>query len=137
MKHILVCIALLGLLLVGCGETQTADTTASIPASATAGTPTPAASPLVGVWVNAGQYADGHDFVETMTLAADGTATVHLEYQGADYATLTGVWTEESGVLNVDFTDPNTRDRSYAYTVTETALTLTGEGKDVTYQRQE
>lgn len=136
MKHILVCIALLCLLLVGCEVVETPTTTAAARTDAPASA-APAVPALVGVWVNAGQYADGHDFVETMTLAADGTATVHLEYQGADYATLTGVWTEESGVLNVDFSDPNTRDRSYAYTVTETALTLTGEGKDVTYQRQE
>lgn len=122
MKRILVCLALLCLLLAACGE-------AEAPAAE------PAAPSLVGVWVNAGQYSEGHDFVETMTLSADGSVTVHLEYQGADYATLTGAWTAENGVLNVDFTDPNTKDRSYTYTVTETTLTLGGDGKAVEYQR--
>ena len=132
MKHILVCIALLCLLLVGCGETDAPTETAARTDPAA-----PAVPALVGVWVNAGQYSDGHDFVETLTLAADGTASVHLDYRGADYATLPGVWTEADGVLNVDFSDPDTRDRSYTYTVTETTLTLTGEGKAVRYQRQE
>ena len=123
MKRILVCLALLCLLLAACGE-------AEAPATE------PAAPSLVGVWVNAGQYSDGHDFVETLTLAADGTVTVHLEYRGSDYATLTGSWSEENGVLRVDFTDPNTKDRVYAYTVTDTTLVLTGDGKDVSYTRQ-
>jgi hypothetical protein len=35
----------------------------------------------------------------------------------------------------VDFTDPNTKDRSYRYALTETSLTLTGSGKEVVYQR--
>lgn len=99
-------------------------------------TDTTKALALTGVWVNAGQYAQGRDFVETLTLKEDGTAAVHLDYQGKDYATLEGNWTAEGGVLTVDFTDPDTRDRSYAYTVTETTLILTGDGKDVEYQRQ-
>ena len=126
MKRFLVWLAfLLCLLLSACGEEETQTSAA------------PAAPSLIGTWVNAGQYSDGHDFVETMTLAPDGTVTVHLEYQGRDYATLTGSWAEESGVLQVDFTDPGTKDRSYSYAVTETTLTLTGGGKDVTYQRDQ
>ena len=122
MKRFLFCL-LLCLLLAGCGGRETVTTTESGPG-------------LAGVWVNAGQYSDGHDFVETLTLAADGTVTVHLEYRGSDYATLTGAWTAENGVLNVDFTDPNTKDRSYTYTLTETTLTLSGDGKAVEYQRR-
>ena len=122
MKRFLLCL-LLCLLLAGCGGRETVTTTESGPG-------------LAGVWVNAGQYSDGHDFVETLTLAADGTVTVHLEYRGSDYATLTGSWSEENGVLRVDFTDPNTKDRVYAYTVTDTTLVLTGDGKDVSYFRQ-
>lgn len=136
MKRVLVCLALLCLLLAACGEAQTAETAAGIPAPATVAATSPAAPSLVGVWVNAGQYSEGHDFVETMTLNADGGVTVHLEYQGADYATLTGAWTTENSVLNVDFTDPNTKDRSYTYTLTETTLTLSGDGKAVEYLRQ-
>ena len=103
------------------------------PETPTDTTKTPA---LTGVWVNAGQYSQGRDFVETLTLRENGAASVHLDYQGKDYATLEGTWTAENGVLTVDFTDPDTRDRTYAYTVTETTLTLTGDGKDVEYQRQ-
>ena len=117
MKRFLLCF-LLCLLLTACGTSR------SGPA-------------LTGTWVNAGQYSEGHDFVETLTLAEDGTLTVHLEYRGSDYATLNGTWTESDGVLNVDFADPDTKDRSYRYTVTETALVLTGDGKDVTYTRKE
>ncbi len=136
MKRVLACLALLCLLLAACGEAQTAETAAGIPAPATVAATSPAAPSLVGVWVNAGQYSEGHDFVETMTLNADGGVTVHLEYQGADYATLTGAWTTENSVLNVDFTDPNTKDRSYTYTLTETTLTLSGDEKAVEYLRQ-
>ena len=71
-----------------------------------------------------------------MTLREDGSVTVHLEYQGADYATLEGRWTAEGDVLSVDFTDPNTRDREYTYALTETTLILTGGGKTVEYVRE-
>ena len=94
------------------------------------------ASPLCGVWINAGQSSEGRDFVETLTLRGDGSVTVHLDYRGADYATLEGSWTAENGVLNVDFTDPDTRDRSYLYTLKGTSLTLTGEEKTVEYVRK-
>ena len=123
MKRILVCLALLCLMLAACGEAEAPTTTA------------PAAPSLAGVWVNAGRYSEGRDFVETLTLSEEGKVTVHLEYQGADYATLTGIWTVSDGVLKVDFTDPNTKDRVYTYTLTENALILTGDGKDVEYQR--
>ena len=116
MKRLL-CLALLCLLLVGCRAPQSGPV-------------------LTGAWVNAGQYSQGRDFVETLTLREDGSVTVHLDYRGTDYATLEGRWTAEDGVLNVDFTDPNARDRTYTYTLTEETLTLTGNGKDVTYQRQ-
>ena len=107
------------------------------PENPTTGTTTEApAAALVGVWVNAGQYSEGRDFVETLTLNRDGTASVHLDYQGADYATLEGTWTAENGLLNVDFTDPNVRDRTYSYALSGTTLVLTGSGKDVAYQRQ-
>ena len=116
MKRLL-CLALLCLLLAGCRAPQSGPV-------------------LTGAWVNAGQYSQGRDFVETLTLREDGTAEVHLDYQGQPYADLAGTWTAAGGVLNVDFTDPNARDRTYTYTLTEETLTLTGNGKDVTYQRQ-
>ena len=126
MKKRLLALLLCLLLLTACAtpETPTAATTES-----------PARS-LIGVWVNAGQYSEGRDFVETLTLNRDGTAVVHLDYRGKDYATLEGQWSADGSVLNVTFRDPNTRDRTYTYTLTETTLVLTGDGKDVEYQRQ-
>ena len=124
MKRLLVCLALLCLLLAACGgaESPTASTEAPGPG-------------LAGVWVNAGQYTEGRDFVETLTLREDGTAEVHLDYRGKPYADLAGTWTAEGDTLSVDFTDPNTRDRTYTYALTETTLTLTGGGKEVVYRR--
>ena len=91
---------------------------------------------LVGTWVNEGQYSEGRDFVETLTLTEEGGILVQLDYQGRPYATLEGVWSAGDGVLRVDFADPDTRDRVYSYTVTETSLVLTGDGKDVEYVRR-
>ena len=122
MKRLLTAVLLLCLLLTACGKPTAVETEAS--------------PSLVGVWVNAGQYSEGRDFVETLTLNADGTAVVHLDYQGKDYATLEGRWSVAGDTLSVDFADPDTRDRSYTYTLTEETLILTGSGKDVSYQRQ-
>ena len=116
MKRILSCFALLSLLLTGCAGKR--DQT------------------LVGTWVNAGQYADGKDFVETMILREDGTITVHLDYQGRDYATLEGTWHTEQDVLTLDFTDPNVRDRTYTCTLSGDTLILAGDEKTVEYSRK-
>ena len=134
MKKLLFAALLVLLLLSACGKPE-ASTNPATDATTTEAAET-AVSALVGVWVNAGQYSEGRDFVETLTLNRDGTASVHLEYQGKDYATLTGTWTAEGNILRVDFTDPDTRDREYSFTLTETTLVLTGDGKDVEYQRQ-
>ena len=120
------------LLLTACTAPEVPTVTVS---TTDAATEAPGAA-LVGVWVNAGQYSEGRDFVETLTLNRDGTASVHLEYQGQDYATLEGTWTAAGNTLSVDFTDPNTRDRTYTYVLTETTLVLTGNGKDVEYVRE-
>ena len=139
-KRLLTALLLLCLLLTACGgpkrggtvpASSAPDPTAAEPAGTDA---LPAA--LCGVWVNWGQYSDGRDFVETLTLNRDGTAEVHLEYQGKDYATLTGTWSADGDTLSVDFTDPDTRDRTYTYTLTETGLILTGDGKNVEYVRE-
>lgn len=124
MKRLLACLVLLSLLLTACGDAEGA-------AAASAEAPA-----LPGVWINEGQYSEGRDFVETLTLRADGSAVVHLDYQGRPYADLAGSWTAAGDTLSVDFSDPNTRDRTYSYTLTETTLTLTGSGKEVVYRRQ-
>ena len=92
---------------------------------------------LAGTWVNRGQYEEGKDFVETMTLRDDGTAVIHLEYQGRDYQTVEGNWTETEGKLRFSFPDGSARDRVYDYTLDGDTLTFTGGGKTVTYQRQD
>ena len=117
MKRLFVCLLLLCLLLSGCRTPQ-------------------AAPALTGIWVNAGQYSAGRDFVETLTLNEDGTALVHLDYQGSPYADLAGTWTADGTTLSVDFTDPGTRDRVYTYALTETTLKLSGGGKDAEYVRR-
>ena len=122
MKRLIACLALLCLLLTACGDAEHAAASGEAPA-------------LPGVWVNEGQYSEGRDFVETLTLHEDGTAEVHLDYQGRPYADLAGSWTALGDTLNVDFSDPNARDRSYSYALTETTLTLTGSGKAVVYRR--
>ena len=132
MKRILICLALLWLL-AGCAVREAA---VSVGTDAPPSTPTTTQEPvLTGVWVNRGQYTEGRDFVETMTLREDGTALIHLDYQGKDYATLEGRWTAINGMLSVTFRDGETKDRVYRYTLTDTTLTLTGDGKDVTYER--
>ena len=127
MKKRLLALLFCFLLLAACVKPETPTTAAT--------TEAPALS-LAGVWVNAGQYSEGRDFVETLTLNENGTAQVHLDYQGKPYADLEGTWTADGTTLSVDFTDPNTRDRVYTYALTETTLTLTGSGKDVQYLRQ-
>ena len=125
MRRCLLLAAILCLLLCGCAKSGTVQSAAE-----------QAEPSLVGVWVNRGQYGPGQDFVETMTLTQDGEARVHLDYQGAPYADLEGQWSARDGLLLVTFRDPEVQDRSYAYTLSDATLTLTGAGKDVTYQRQ-
>ena len=91
--------------------------------------PHPAA--LTGIWVNEGQYSEGHDFVETMTLLDDGTLLVHLDYQGSPYADLTGTWIAENGSLTFTLEDGTVR--VYEYRRSGIYLTLTGNGKTVEY----
>ena len=117
MKRILCCLILLCLLLAGCQAPQEGPS-------------------LLGTWVNVGQYSEGRDFVETMTLRIDGTVTVNLEYQGSDYATLEGTWRTETEILTIDFTDPNVRDRTYTYTLSGDTLILAGDEKTVEYSRK-
>ena len=89
---------------------------------------------LIGVWRNAGQYTEGRDFVETLTLNEDGSCTVHLEYQGEDYQTLEGSYTVENGILSVDYRDQSgTVNRSFQYTRDGRELILKTEAKIVTY----
>lgn len=89
---------------------------------------------LPGVWVNAGQYSEGRDFVETLTVNADGTLRVHLDYQGAAYADLDGTWVESGKTLTFTMSDGTVR--VYDYAVSQTELTLEGSGKTVAYQRK-
>ena len=90
---------------------------------------------LPGVWVNEGRYTEGRDFVETLTVNPDGTLTVHLDYQGSPYADLTGTWAREGKSLTFTMSDGTVR--VYDYEADAAALTLTGSGKEVRYQRMQ
>lgn len=91
---------------------------------------------LAGVWENSGNYSDGRSFVETLTLNADGTARIHLDYEGEDYATLTGTYEAEDGVLTVVIDDEEEPyEKVYAYVLSGDSLTLQSDEKTVTYTR--
>lgn len=122
------------LLLAGCGAGEAA--APEVEASReTAAPETREGAALVGSWENRGQYSQGRDFVETMILEENGTARIHLDYQGEPYADLEGQWLARNGELLVTFRGDDARDRSYSYAVRDGVLTLTGDGKEVTYQR--
>ncbi len=134
MKRLFACLALLCLLLAGCTTPPREEDESTAPPEIE--TQHVSAGALCGTWVNEGQYEPGRDFVETMTLQKDGSAVIHLDYQGNSYATLVGRWKAQADTLSVTFTDGKTRDRIYQYALTETTLTLTGDGKVVEYTRQ-
>ena len=91
---------------------------------------------LVGTWRNEGQYNEGHDFVETMTLDAGGLCTVHLEYQGADYQTLEGTYIVSDGLLYTTLKTGNeTVQRNFRYTLEGRELTLETNSKTVIYTK--
>ena len=130
----LILVLLLTLTLCGCG--RAADKPEQTLPDADSSALPPEAEELLGVWVNAGQYEAGKDFVETLTLADDGTAVIHLDYQGRDYATLTGSFTTQAGVLIVHLSEDGTNyDRIYDYTLENGDLILTSESKTVRYSK--
>ena len=89
---------------------------------------------VVGVWRNAGQYEEGKDFVETLTLDENGGCTVHLEFMGEDYQTLEGSYTVQGGVLFTEYADAGGKiSRSFQYTRDGRELILKTETKTVTY----
>lgn len=102
----------------------------------TAAPPENEAEPLLGVWRNEGQYTEGRDFVETLTMNADGSCTVHLDYRGADYQTLQGVWFAADGMLVYTLEDPSGPvERSFLYTINDGTLVLDNGAKIVSYER--
>ena len=121
------------LLLAGCAAPGSGTETAPVTeAPAEAGE----AAALIGMWRNAGQYSEGRDFVETMTLNEDGSCTIHLDYQGEDYQTLSGSYEVKNGVLYTDLDTENGRmQRSFQYTIDGRELILQNEQKSVTYIR--
>ena len=88
MKRLLPILLCLLLLLCACGRSEAAP---------------------VGTWVNAGQYTEGRDFVETVTLRDDGSLSVHLDYRGEPYADLTGTWELEGEKLTFTMDDGTVR----------------------------
>ena len=115
------------LLLAGCAAPGSGTETAPV-------TETPAedgeAAALIGMWRNAGQYSEGRDFVETMTLNEDGSCTIHLDYQGEDYQTLSGSYEVKNGVLYTDLdTENGQMQRSFQYTLDGREMILQNEKK--------
>lgn len=92
---------------------------------------------IAAVWINAGQYSDGKDFVETMSLLSDGTAIIHMDYQGEDYETLFGTYTALQGVLTVTIDADEPYRKVYQYDLDANILTLYGNEKTVTYRRSD
>ena len=133
MKKTIALALTLVLLLAGCAAPGSGAETAPV-------TEAPAedgeAAALIGMWRNAGQYSEGRDFVETMTLNEDGSCTIHLDYQGEDYQTLNGSYEVRDSVLYTDLDTGNGRvQRSFQYTLDGRELILQNEQKSVTYIR--
>lgn len=140
MKHLrlLIPCLLLALLTAGCtkGYTEPPDLT-SAASQAASEAPADEQRLLVGVWRNAGQYGEGRDFVETMTLDEGGICTIVLDYQGVEnYQTLTGVYTVEDGMLLVTLEgDDGSYERNYRYTLDGVVLTLDNGEKSAVYRK--
>ena len=90
---------------------------------------------LWGTWINAGQYSEGRDFVETLTIEPEGRIRVHLAYQGKPFSDLDGVCSMNGDVLTFTMSDGTVR--TYQYEVDGTVLTLTGEDRTVVYRRSD
>ena len=137
MKRSILLLLLAALLLCGCTAKSTGPSEAHAPAE-TETRPVDEQRILVGVWRNEGQYAEGHEFVETMTLDEGGICTIHLTYQGADYQTLEGVYLVENGTLSVTLEGADgSYERDYRYTLDGDTLVLENGEKTVTYLRAE
>ncbi len=90
---------------------------------------------LEGVWVNAGEYSEGRDFVETLTIRSDYTIRVHLDYQGKAYNDLAGTYLLVGKTLTFTLADGTVR--VYDYELDGTVLTLVGEDRTVIYRRSD
>lgn len=88
----------------------------------------------VGTWVNAGQYTEGRDFVETLTIRDDGSLSVHLDYRGKPYADLTGAWELEGETLTFTMGDGTVR--VYTFAVSGDELILKNSDRTVAYARR-
>lgn len=145
MKKNIVCVLLVLLVLsfFGCGTQTQEETTLS---ETTQTTQQPAETQpahftddpqIAAVWINSGQYSDGHDFIETMSLLSDGSAMIHMDYQGSDYETLFGTYTARQGVLTVYIEADEPYQRQYQYELDANILTLYGQDKTVVYRRSD
>lgn len=88
---------------------------------------------LVGCWVKTGEFEEGADYVETLTVNGDGTLSVQLDYRGEPYQTLTGTYviSGKHFVVTIDADTPYTTD--YRYAVDGRELTLSDENGSYVY----
>ena len=140
MKRIILCLMIF-MLLVGCAapaqdvmdDTQPeqvpeTETTAEVDR------PGQDAEEVFGVWRNVGQYEEGREFVETMTLDPYGECLIQLDYQGELYQVLYGSYYVAGGWLYTTLdNDGEEVHRDYAYTRDGRELILENESKSVTY----
>lgn len=89
---------------------------------------------LLGVWVSAS--AGEREMVETITFGADGSLSVHLDYEGSDYSTIYGTYAVEGERVLCDITEGTTPFQvAYTYAVEGRELWLTGDSSTAHYLR--
>ena len=141
MKRLFICVFIC-LLLVGCTAApaeqspedtqpeQLPETETTLPVEL----PGQGAEAVFGVWRNAGQYQEGREFVETMTLDETGACEIQLDYQGEPYQTLRGTYYVMGEWLYTTLYDDGEEiHRDFLFTRDGRELILESESKTVTY----
>lgn len=90
---------------------------------------------LLGTWVSADGGGE-RQMVETITFSSDGSLTVHLDYQGSPYQTISGSFTVEGGTVHCSITEGTAPfDVDYEFTVDGRELYLNSGDRSSHYLR--